>query len=103
MSVPELLAVWFPRLARVRIGGVFLAGRSVRSRARTPGPEAVCPGCGAASRWVHGRAERRLSDTAIAGRETVIRLGVRRFCRRDDECQKKTFAEQVPGPTVRSG
>ncbi|KWX08552.1 transposase, partial [Carbonactinospora thermoautotrophica] len=55
MSVPELLAVWFPHLAGVRIEGVFLAGRSVRSKARTPDPEAVCPGCGVASRWVHSR------------------------------------------------
>jgi transposase len=52
---------------------------------------------------VHSRYERRLSDGAIGGQETLIHLQVRRFLCRDDACVKKTFTEQVPGLTVRYG
>ncbi len=51
----------------------------MRIRAKTVCPEAACPACGVVSRRVHSRYERRLSDTAIAGRETLIHLRVRRF------------------------
>jgi transposase len=50
---------------------------------------------------MHSRYERRLSDTAIAGRETLIRLRVRRLFCHNADCGKKTFAEQVPGLTIR--
>ena len=53
------------------------------------------------SRRVHGRYERRLLDTAIAGREVSIRLKVRRFLCSSPECPKATFAEQVSGLTSR--
>jgi transposase len=52
---------------------------------------------------VHSRYERRLSDTAVAGQETMIHLRVRRFFCREETCAKKTFAEQVPGLTTRYG
>jgi transposase len=52
---------------------------------------------------VHSRYERRLSDTPIAGQEALLHLRVRRFFCGSDECGKKTFAEQVPGLTVRHG
>ena len=48
-----------------------------KSRARTRSPAAGCPACGRQSRRVHSRYERRLSDTAVAGREIVIQLRVR--------------------------
>jgi hypothetical protein len=48
------------------------------------------------------RYERRLADTAVAGRDVVIQLQVRRFfC--TGGCGKKTFAEQVAGLTTRYG
>ena len=75
----------------------------MRIRARTVCPEAACPACGVASRRVHSRYERRLSDTAIAGREALIHLQVRRFFCGNGACRKKTFAEQVSGLTVRYG
>jgi transposase len=50
---------------------------------------------------VHSRYERQLLDTAVAGREVVICLTVRRFFCPDPECGKTTFAEQVSGPTSR--
>jgi transposase len=52
---------------------------------------------------VHSRYERRLSDMAVGGQETMIHLQVVRFLCRNQHCDKKTFAEQVPGLTVRHG
>ncbi|WP_443078990.1 ISL3 family transposase [Streptosporangium sp. NBC_01495] len=80
-----------------------MSGRTVRIQARTHTPEAVCPTCGTRSRRTHSRYERRLSDTAIGGQETLIHLQVHRFLCRNDACAQKTFAEQVPGLTVRYG
>lgn len=60
------------------------------------------PACGATSRQVHNRYERRLCDTAVASQETLIHLQVRRFFCRNRDCGK-TFAEQVPGLTIRYG
>ena len=63
----------------------------------------VCPACGTVSGRVHSRYERRLSDKAVSGQETTIELTVRRFFCLAGACQKVTFAEQVPGLTVRYG
>jgi transposase len=53
------------------------------------------------SRRVHSRYERRLLDTAAAGREVMICLTVRRFFCPVPGCAKVTFAEQVGGLTSR--
>jgi transposase len=87
----------------VSVERIFLAGRSVRIQASTRCPEVACPGCGAVSRRVHSRYERRLSDTAAGGQEVMICLAVRRFFCLEPACKKTTFAEQVPGLTVRYG
>jgi transposase len=68
----------------------------VRIQARTTGLAADCPECGAASRRVHSRYERRLADGAAGGQETLIHLQVRRFFCRNGACARITFAEQVP-------
>ncbi|WP_209663748.1 transposase family protein [Amycolatopsis magusensis] len=41
--------------------------------------EIACPACGACRLGVHSGYGRRLADTAVAGREMLIRLRVRRF------------------------
>jgi transposase len=87
----------------VTVERVFLAGRSVRIQARTRTVQAACPACGRLSGRVHSRYERRVSDTAVAGQETMIHLRVRRFICPNQDCASKTFAEQVPGLTVRYG
>lgn len=61
---------------------------------------AACPGCGVVSERVHSRYQRRLSDAAIGGAETLICLRVRRFFCDHGTCPRRTFAEQVPGLTV---
>ncbi len=103
VSISEPLTILFPHLACLRITGVFETGRSVRVQASTGDRDAVCPACGVASWRVHSRYERRVSDSAVCGRETVIHLQVRRFFCLNEACSKKIFSEQVPGLTVRYG
>ncbi|GAB3904267.1 hypothetical protein GCM10027612_71930 [Microbispora bryophytorum subsp. camponoti] len=55
------------------------------------------------SQRVHSSYERRVCDSAVGGQETVLHLRVRRFLCGNDDCSAKTFAEQVPGLTVRYG
>jgi transposase len=97
----DVADVLLPHLKDVLVERVFLAGRSVRVQARTCGPAAACTGCGAVSRRVHSRYERRLLDTAAGSQEVVICLTVRRFLCRAPGCPKVTFAEQVAGLTSR--
>src|SRR5882762_10004111 len=103
MSITELLSVLFPHLAGVCVERVFLAGRTVRIRARSWKAKATCPGCGVPSERVHSCYDRRLSDRSVAGREASIELRVRRFFCDNVVCGKRTFAEQIPGLTVRHG
>ncbi|WP_456294040.1 ISL3 family transposase [Streptomyces mirabilis] len=67
--------------------------------ARVRAAEGRCPHCGRASRRVHGRYLRRLSDAAISGARVVIELLVRRFRCLNAACAAVTFAEQVAGLT----
>ncbi len=71
--------------------------------ARTCAGEAACTGCGVVSRRVHSRYQRQLADTASGGQEVLIDLQARRFFCGNEACGKATFAEQVPGLTVRYG
>ncbi|MGI5154237.1 ISL3 family transposase [Microbispora sp. CA-102843] len=79
------------------------SGRSVRIRARTRASQAACSRCGTISQRVHSSYERRVCDSAVGGQETVLHLRVRRFRCGNDDCTVKTFAEQVPGLTIRYG
>lgn len=95
------MKVLFPHLAEFRIDGVRVAGPVVRIEASTLGGEVACPGCGVVSDRVHSRYHRQLLDTAVAGRETLIRLRVRRLFCVNSDCGRKTFAEQMPGLAAR--
>lgn len=90
----------FPHLAGVVVEQI---GATVWMWAHTRAVEAVGPGCGQVSGRVHSRYERRVADAAVAGRQVVIRLCVRRFFCIETGCQAKTFAEQVPGLTQSYG
>jgi transposase len=94
--------VLLPHLAGVQVEEVSRVGRSVRVMARAVSPSAVCPECGAESRRVHSRYERRLLDTAVGGSEVMICLAVRRFSCKAADCAKVTFAEQVGGLTSKN-
>jgi transposase len=92
----DLVRVLWPHLTGVRVEAVSVAGRVVRIDARTETASAACPSCGTVSGRVHSRYERRLSDTAAAGREVLIRLSVRRLFCDNVVCARRTFAEHVP-------
>ena len=74
--------------------GLLIWGRAAASAA-------ACWACGTTSSRVHSRYERSVDDVAVAGCPVMIRLTVRRFFCPGSECAKVTFAEQVPGLTVR--
>jgi transposase len=103
VTISELLTVLFPHLVCLQIDQVGRSGRAIRIRARTRTSQAACPRCGMVSQRVHSSYERRVCDTAVSGQETVLCLRVRRFRCGNHECGKKTFAEQVPGLTLRYG
>ncbi|MEV6734455.1 ISL3 family transposase [Streptomyces sp. NPDC051364] len=69
-----------------------------RTRSRVP---VGCSGCGVLSDWTHSRYVRHLADAALGGRPVRIDLSVRRLYCENRSCPKVTFAEQVPGLTVR--
>ncbi|MET9904758.1 transposase [Streptomyces sp. NPDC006446] len=73
---------------------------AVRACTRS-GVPAGCTGCGQLSGWCHSRYVRSLSDVTLAGRPLRIDLSVRRLYCENTTCPKVTFAEQVPGLTVR--
>ena len=80
------------------------AGGLVRVRVAASGDAgAPCPVCGVVSGRVHSRYQRRLSHAPVAGREILVYLRVRRFFCVSETCGRKTFAEQIPGLTVRHG
>lgn len=99
----DLVHVLFPHFAALVIERIVSAGRVVRVHARVQAATAVCAGCEVESGRVHSRYERRLVDAPVGGRELVVHLRVRRFFCDADGCTRKTFAEQVPGLTVRHG
>ena len=97
------LEVLLPHLAGAVVEKAGLAGGLLCISACARAGAAMCSSCGQASRRVHSRYERRLADAAIGGRRVVIGLQVRRLFCDDPACGKRTFAEQVPGLTVRYG
>ncbi|MDL5199719.1 ISL3 family transposase [Streptomyces sp. ALI-76-A] len=72
----------------------------IQARTRSGAP-AGCTGCGTLSEWMHSRYVRHLADAALGGRPVRIDLSVRRLYCENSACPKMTFAEQVPGLTVR--
>ncbi len=55
-----------------------------------------CPTCNQASGRVHSRYIRKPADLPIAGQAVLFRLTIRRFFCDNSDCQRRTFAEQVP-------
>ncbi|AUY53445.1 hypothetical protein C2142_36285 [Streptomyces sp. CB01881] len=67
MTVSEVDAeeVLFPDLDDLEIANIEIGGDTVTVAACACAPEALCPACGARSRRVHSRYERRLADSAV--------------------------------------
>jgi transposase len=91
----------FSHLSSVTVEEVVVNDGLMTFSARTATRQAVCPGCGTASDRVHGGYRRRLADVAVSGHKAVIDLMVRRFICPAQECDRRTFVEQVDGLTER--
>jgi len=76
---------------------------TIRVTARAPAYSAACPACGARSARVHSWYQRHLADTPIGDHQVRLSLRVRRLFCDTPTCPKRTFAQQVPGLTVRYG
>lgn len=59
----------------------------------------VCPYCGQISCQVHSTYVRTLSDLPILSQKVILLFKARKFFCKNDECSKKTFAEQ-PGEEI---
>jgi transposase len=68
------------------------AGVGAMARSRDAG--AICPTCGVASRRIHSRYARSLSDLPAHGRRVLLTLTVRRFRCTNGRCARKIFAER---------
>ena len=66
---------------------------TLRSRRRTT----RCPSCERRARRVHSRYERALADLPWGDHAIVLRLRVRRLFRDNPRCERRIFAERLPG------
>lgn len=91
------------KLDGVIIGRITEEGERVVVAAVAAATVGVCPTCGQVSTRVHSRYSRALADLPACGRPVRVRLSVRRFRCGNAACERRTFAEQIPGTTRRHG
>ena len=58
---------------------------------------ACCPACGQPARREHSRYRRQPSDLPCVGRKLRLQINVRRFFCDNPDCERRTFAERLPG------
>jgi transposase len=58
---------------------------------------ARCPLCGRRSKRIHSRYERTLADLPWGEYAVTIRLSIRRLFCGNDRCERRIFAERLPG------
>lgn len=95
------LRVLLPHLVGVAIDSIDVAGGGVSIHASPLSVSASCPTCGDTSERVHSRYERTVADAAIGNRPSRLVLRVRRFLCSSTACDRRTFAEQIDGVTMR--
>ncbi|MGW2425745.1 transposase family protein [Streptomyces sp. NPDC001709] len=62
-------------------------------------PAGTCPQCDHPGVRVHSRYWRHIAGLPLARQKMVVRLRVRRFFCDQGRCRRRTFVEQVAGPT----
>ncbi|GAA5024558.1 hypothetical protein GCM10025734_83230 [Kitasatospora paranensis] len=100
-ALVRLEALLFPAVADLKVLSVDVHSEAIRVGVRSTAVGASCPGCGVRSRRVHASYLRSPTDMPSAGRRMLLRLHVRRFVCAGTSCERRTFAEQVPGLTRR--
>ena len=81
------------------VEGVSCVAEAIEVTARAEASIAACPLCGAASRRVHSRYIRQVSDLPCSGRRIHLRVVTRRFVCSAPHCRRRIFAERF-GDTV---
>jgi hypothetical protein len=73
---------------------VSVSSDSILLVARSNAGIATCPLCGSASRRVHSKYARYVSDLPCSGREIRLRVLTRRFLCEVEHCRRRIFAER---------
>ncbi|WP_239070049.1 MULTISPECIES: ISL3 family transposase [unclassified Streptomyces] len=87
--------------AEVQIDRVILTETEVRLAVRSQAASAACPDCGRRSARVHCYYPRTLADRPVAGKRVRLELQARRLLCDNDQCDRRTFTEQIPALTRR--
>jgi transposase len=81
-----------------RVEQVTRAGsKRVEFAIRATRPQAACPTCLTPSNTLHSYYRRHPADLPSLGQAVCLSLSVRRFCCRNPDCPRQTFAEPLPG------
>lgn len=90
--------------ARIRISSLVASGLVIESvsdssdtiilAVRSESDVAECPLCGATSRRIHSRYDRRVADLPCAGKQIRLRVITRRFVCELPRCRRRIFAER---------
>jgi transposase len=92
-----LTAVILADPVRLQLSGIAIDGDLVLLTATSTESQACCPLCGQPSSRVHSSYGRKPSDLAVVGHRLHLHLSVRRFFCDNPSCERKTFAERLPG------
>ena len=86
--------------AGLAVEDVTLGDGTILISAKGVSATALCPLCKVASRRVHSRYVRRVSDLPCAGRGVRLRLVTRRFRCEQTHCRRRIFAERFDAGVV---
>ncbi|WUA47488.1 ISL3 family transposase [Streptomyces sp. NBC_01367] len=85
----------------VEVDQLVLTDTEARVAVRPRASSSACSGCGRRSSRVHCYYQRTLADRPVAGRRVRIELRARRLVCGNENCARRTFAEQIPALTRR--
>lgn len=85
--------------SRLEIIKVLVEPDSVHLYVQCCNIHGICPYCGTVSHKVHSKYYRTIVDLPILGKTVILHMESRKFFCSNEECKKKTFAEQ-PGNEV---
>ena len=95
----NLLSCLLPDATHVRLETWSLepAQSTITINLRARQATARCPLCGRRSKRVHSRYQRTLADLPWGEYAVTVRLGVRRLFCNNTRCERRLFAERLPG------
>ncbi|MFF2963214.1 ISL3 family transposase [Streptomyces sp. NPDC057963] len=85
----------------VQVEEVALTDTEVRLAVRSQAASAACPDCGRRSSKAYCYNLRALADRPVAGKRVRLELRARRLVCGNDQCDRRTFAGQIPNLTRR--